>query len=674
MSLLSLAAQAELRDTIIIEGMPSTPPYCYFDGSGSLIGFIPDVVEVVMDKAQINYELKKTLDIGMFDYVEMPTHEYLLNTSDLYALDQPTSAKRMKYYYSAPYLSIDFSIATPHNKSYKGAKDLVGMRIVTIKGSASDLKMRLYTMDNPNFHYKDIIKVNSSEAAMRLIQSGGADCLIQSNESLFHRKTKLSENGLVSHQSGLPPLEICFCSNNGSLIEQINPSIEALTKDGTLHEIYEKWLFPEKETKDNRFLYFIIICSSGFIIILIIIIIFASRIARRAKIAQEQSQQQIEATERVLQLSQLSNFAFTWNISSHDRLIVYNDKSTFKEFEIQKINTIEKYAVYIHIDHKKLFMETLEKALSEEISDFRIEFLSCIGLNNEYQWVELRGAAEPFSQENIHFIKVYALSMNIHSQKQTQIHLEKLNKQNEEMINDLKIANQKALESEKLKMSFLANMSHEIRTPLNAIVGFSELMMSEDSEPEEREEYMKMIQNNNELLLCLINDILDLSRIESSFEINASEFDFALYFDQLTASLKTRLTNPNVEFIVVNPYKTFITSLDKNRIAQIVNNYVSNSIKFTDKGSITVGYELNDNELHFYVRDTGIGVPEEKQHLLFQRFQKLDDFAQGTGLGLAIISALMEKFGGACGCDSTVGVGSYFWIRMPVTIIEAENA
>lgn len=219
----------------------------------------------------------------------------------------------------------------------------------------------------------------------------------------------------------------------------------------------------------------------------------------------------------------------------------------------------------------------------------------------------------------------------------------------------------KAQEADKLKSAFLANMSHEIRTPLNAIVGFSQLLMSTNDQ-EERNEFAQIINVNNDLLLRLINDILDLSKLESGMmELKRETFDLASFFDDFATSMKQRITNPEVQFRIINPYRKCIVHLDKNRLAQILTNFATNAIKYTPKGYIKIGYEYMDKGLRLYVEDTGIGIPKEKQHRIFQRFEKLDDFAQGTGLGLSICKAISDAVGGRIGFESEYGKGSTFW-------------
>ena len=233
------------------------------------------------------------------------------------------------------------------------------------------------------------------------------------------------------------------------------------------------------------------------------------------------------------------------------------------------------------------------------------------------------------------------------------------------MIGELEKERNRAEQSDKLKSAFLANMSHEIRTPLNAIVGFSDLLMvTEDKE--EKEEFIQIINANNELLLKLINDILDLSKIEAgSVELKYEDFDLAVYFNELAASMHRRIVNPQVHLVAKNPYETCIVRLDKNRLAQILTNFVTNAIKYTSEGTIEMGYEKINESIHLYVRDTGIGIPEDKKDKVFHRFEKLDEFAQGTGLGLSICKAIVEACRGEIGFESEFNKGSLFWAVLP---------
>lgn len=227
------------------------------------------------------------------------------------------------------------------------------------------------------------------------------------------------------------------------------------------------------------------------------------------------------------------------------------------------------------------------------------------------------------------------------------------------------IARDKAEELDRLKSAFLANMSHEIRTPLNAIVGFSSLLAETDSR-NERQEYIKIVQENNELLLQLISDILDLSKIEAgTFNFVYTNVDVNETCAEIIKSMSMKV-GKGIELIFEEPFPECYLYTDKNRFTQVISNFINNALKFTQQGCITLGYEqVSHQKIKFYVRDTGMGIPEEKQKSIFERFVKLNTFVQGTGLGLSICKSIVSQMGGEIGVDSTEGVGSCFWFTHP---------
>ena len=227
------------------------------------------------------------------------------------------------------------------------------------------------------------------------------------------------------------------------------------------------------------------------------------------------------------------------------------------------------------------------------------------------------------------------------------------------------IARDKAEELDRLKSAFLANMSHEIRTPLNAIVGFSSLLAETDSR-NERQEYIKIVQENNELLLQLISDILDLSKIEAgTFNFVYTNVDVNETCAEIIKSMSMKVSK-GVELIFEEPFPECYIYTDKNRFTQVISNFINNALKFTQQGSITLGYEqVSHQKIKFYVRDTGMGIPEEKQKSVFERFVKLNTFVQGTGLGLSICKSIVSLMGGEIGVDSAEGIGSCFWFTHP---------
>ncbi|HBA99771.1 MAG: hypothetical protein A2W86_03280 [Bacteroidetes bacterium GWD2_45_23] len=232
--------------------------------------------------------------------------------------------------------------------------------------------------------------------------------------------------------------------------------------------------------------------------------------------------------------------------------------------------------------------------------------------------------------------------------------------------NELRKAKEKAEESDRLKSAFISNMSHEIRTPLNAIVGFSAVMSDIDNR-EERKKFQEIIESNNKRLLTLINEVLDLSKIESGklelvlTPVNINELCAEIVIThQLNAAGTTlKLDLPDEDFCLIT---------DKNRLTQVISNLITNALKFTPDGYITVGYRLQATLVEFFVKDSGIGIAKDKLDAIFDRFVKVNDFAPGTGLGLSICKSIVERLGGDISVTSEPGEGSLFSFRLPLVM------
>ena len=229
----------------------------------------------------------------------------------------------------------------------------------------------------------------------------------------------------------------------------------------------------------------------------------------------------------------------------------------------------------------------------------------------------------------------------------------------------LKEETARAEDSGRLKAAFLANMTHEIRTPLNSIVGFSDIIQMVET-PEERQEFIRIIRNNCDMLLRLINDILEASSIGQALAIEPAPCDFSQVFDDICYTLEQRVADAGIPFIKDNPYTTFPAVLDKGRIQQVLTNFTTNAVKYTKTGHIKVGYHEQDGGIYLYCEDTGTGIPKDKQEAVFERFVKLNDFVQGTGLGLSICKSIAERCNGNIGVISDgEGHGSTFWFWIP---------
>lgn len=273
------------------------------------------------------------------------------------------------------------------------------------------------------------------------------------------------------------------------------------------------------------------------------------------------------------------------------------------------------------------------------------------------------------------FIRVLRIRVN-HSTKELQQRNDDMSKLVKELRSENEIRlkveenlikeKERAEESDRLKSAFLANMSHEIRTPLNAIVGFSSIICETENE-QDKGKFLDIILKNNELLLQLINDVLDLSRIESgTLMMNCDYFKLSDACNQILSSVNLDAKREEVQLIREIDFDCLLHS-DRSRIIQVMINFLNNAFKFTNTGAITLKtQQMGEDKVEIAVIDTGIGIDEDKKGLVFERFTKLNVFSQGTGLGLSICKNIIERLNGSIGVESKIGVGSKFWIQLPI--------
>ena len=301
---------------------------------------------------------------------------------------------------------------------------------------------------------------------------------------------------------------------------------------------------------------------------------------------------------------------------------------------------------------RRRMLDFFSKARVGEAKHFQGEMrIERPGEKGKWNWVRTNVVVNLFEPENGQ-IELIGVNYDITELKET-----------EAMLIEAK---EKAETADRLKSAFLANMSHEIRTPLNAIVGFSSLM-GETGDMEEKRQYMAIIEENNDLLLQLISDILDLSKIEAgTFDFVEKELDVNVLCEDIVRFMKMK-AKPGVEVLFDHHLPECRIVSDRNRLNQVIANFVNNAIKFTTAGSIRVGYDkVDETHLRFYVADTGLGIEPEMQAQIFDRFIKLNTFVHGTGLGLSISKSIIEQLGGTIGVDSEPGKGSCFWFVLPI--------
>ena len=392
---------------------------------------------------------------------------------------------------------------------------------------------------------------------------------------------------------------------------------------------------------------------------------------RRHAKAIEKASDEINTYEKRLRMMLESCHMYVWRSDLATGILHMAQSLRSKQYQ----ETMEEYINSLYEDHRQIARERLSRIIENRESINVLHHFHITPVTDGPAWFLISGV--PVFDENGKITQIFGIARDVSDLMEIQ--------------EQLKRETERANDSGRQKSAFLANMTHEIRTPLNAIVGFSDLL-HDINDPGDRKEFIRIIRNNCDMLLRLINDIFEASTMDSNpIAIEKERIDFAISFGDICQSLAQRVQEPSVEFITENPYEHLIAVIDQGRMQQVLTNFVTNAVKYTHQGHIRVGYRLTGQEkenedtlpdigqfkepgLYMFCEDTGAGIPADKQQSVFERFVKLNDFVQGTGLGLSICKSIAERCGGHIGVSSQgEGLGSTFWFWIPCEIIDSKE-
>jgi PAS domain S-box-containing protein len=360
---------------------------------------------------------------------------------------------------------------------------------------------------------------------------------------------------------------------------------------------------------------------------------------------------------RYLNLAMESAKAFIWFYSTLTKQfsVVVNKENIFGQ-ENDGFTTHKNFLELVHPEDREKLSLSYDKLMTRKAKSFSVEYRMSLNGGSKWEWWERRGIIYSVSSgtanKDARFL--YGMDININDIKLRE--------------NELVEARLKAEESDRLKSSFLSNMSHEIRTPLNGIVGFANLISDSTYSESEKVEFASIINNNSASLMTLINDILDISRIESnSLKFEFSNFDLSNQIIEVAETSKLNLKK-SLTILTELPFDNESIFYDEVRNRQVISNLVNNAVKFTEEGTITIGFIKRESEIEIFVKDTGRGISPEDIEKVFNRFYKTDEFAPGTGLGLPICKAIVERLGGSISVTSIVGEGTRVFYTIPLDL------
>ena len=374
-------------------------------------------------------------------------------------------------------------------------------------------------------------------------------------------------------------------------------------------------------------------------------------------------QNQLELRNRQLGLSFNAGEIIPWTFNVKDETLIYDNKSLNLKYSNPKnelfVKKLDEILFMVHPDDKEWVKALVHDLINGKVDKMEADARCDIyGTGKGYNWFSLQAIVSESDYDG-NPVTITGVTTNISKRKlEEQALIE---------------AKEKAEESDRMKSAFVSNMSHEIRTPLNSIVGFSRILVSDpDLDDESKKQFSDIIESNNQLLLQLINNVLDLSKIEAgTLDFVYSDTDINILLSEIEQSMRLKIDKNIIKISFKEKLPECVVHTDRNRVAQVIYNLMYNAIKFTSQGKIIFGYHIKETELYFYVQDTGCGIPKDKLSSIFDRFIKLDSFTQGVGLGLSISASIVYKLGGKIGVDSEEGVGSTFWFTIPYNPVAA---
>lgn len=656
----SVFASSFNSDTIYFKGNNDYPPYQLINAAGQPDGFSIELLNAIGRTMGLNIKI----ELGDWNTVR---NELETGKIDGLAAMSPSPERSKIVNFSTYYVFLTQSLFVRKGSEIESLENIADKQVIVVKGDI----MHDYLVSNRLTKY--IIPVKNYQTAVRLLSAGEYDCALINKLQGQFAINEFNLNNLKPVGAAIQPREMAFAisKNHPELISQFNDGLQILKSTGEYDQLYKKWFGVYEQTDiKSKVLTIIAWILIPFGIILTSIIFWSWSL--RKQVAAKTFELQAELNERRKAENELFKEKSLLNsmINSIPDLIFYKDKdnkylgcnNAFLKFSNISLDIKGKTDFELFTFDKAQHYSETDGRLILENKHVRFESWE---QNANGQKVLLDTLKVPFTDDGGNVLGIVGICHDITERYKTEI--------------DLTLAKDKAEESDRLKSSFLANMSHEIRTPMNAIIGFSDLLVDSDTDINEREELVSHINNNCNTLLHLIDDIIDLAKIEANeLSVALRDTNVNAIIQELYGTYSETRKRINKSHISLNLHEdlmreSLLIKTDPFRLKQILTNLIDNAFKFTEIGSIEFGYQLqkSENYIEFYVKDTGIGIPKSKFDEIFQRFSKLETdktrLYRGTGLGLTITKNLVERLGGKIWLNSEINKGSIFYFNLPIT-------
>jgi PAS domain S-box-containing protein len=640
------------KSRILIAGDLNYPPFEYLDENGQPAGFNVDIVNAIAR------ELGLVLEIRL-DHWAAVRRDLEHGQIDAIAGMFYTSERDKILDFSPPHSMVsEVFIYRKSDPEPQSISDLQDKSVIVEEGDI------MHDLILKNGNAQKLITTRTQVEALQLLAAGKGDCSLMSRTQALYLIERENLKNLKISDKPIFLAEYCFAVNGGNhrILNLLNEGLTSIKSSGEYRKIYTKWLgkYDDHSSLSKRFIRYL-----GLILILLLVLLVAvtawSRMLRRTVEKRTISLRESEATLR--QLTENSRQVY-WLSDWVTKKLLYLSPAfeTLYGISVEKVYADRScWKKPIHPDDRDR-VDLMDKISEQQGAPVEAEY-RIIDPDGQIRWVYDR--SYPIFNEKGELYRYVSIAEDITPRKLTEIELHQTNIQ-------LIRAKQKAEESDRLKSSFLANMSHEIRTPMNGILGFAELLEDPHLNDAEQKKYLGIIQQSGERMLALINDLIDISKIESGqITISPQEFDPHLMLKDLYAFFLPEAQKKGLVLVLesaANHEKKLLFS-DKAKINQILVNLIKNAIKFTFKGSVSFGYENLPTGMEFFITDTGIGISRENQMKIFERFSR-DHAApireiEGAGLGLSISKAYVELLGGFIRVDSNPGNGSTFSFTLP---------